>query len=346
MKNPSSKKSTLLTKYSLQYEKKPRSRVFAPLAESYRKLGMYDEALDVLRSGIKFHPDYTLGYIILSHVYFDKEQFEVAYSTLRPFVGENLENITLQKLFSEICLELGLLDEALQALKGLLLINPKDEGIADQVKLIEDDLIISYIPQCDNEPQAAKYSAFVEDDDDWVQVNFNVEKQAGDDIDNWKVRSDEVSPIESFKSDIEKGNLEVSEHNLDDSYYYEEHDNEEIDITSGVEGSQLEEPIITHTLVNLYCSQGYFEKALELLDNIIDLHPDDKASLKRREEIISLSCYGHSSIHDHGHEKLLDIVESTKIESQNLNHQKIKKVETMLGLFAKSLKERSTDFIG
>ena len=80
-----SKKSSLLTKYTLQYQKKPKSRVFAPLAETYRKLGMRDESLKILRQGLKYHPTYTLGYIVLANVYFDQQNFELAYNTLRPF---------------------------------------------------------------------------------------------------------------------------------------------------------------------------------------------------------------------------------------------------------------------
>ena len=130
MKIGQAKHNSLLTKYSLQYEKKPRSRVFAPLAESYRKIGMLDEALKILKKGIKNHPSYTLGYIVLANCYFDKDQFEAAYSTLLPFVSDNLENIKLQKLFAQICEKLGNFDEALNSYKILLLINPKDKEIA------------------------------------------------------------------------------------------------------------------------------------------------------------------------------------------------------------------------
>ena len=49
-----SKASNLLTRYSAQYDKNPKSRVFAPLAETYRVMGMYDDALKILRKGIKY----------------------------------------------------------------------------------------------------------------------------------------------------------------------------------------------------------------------------------------------------------------------------------------------------
>ena len=48
--------SPLFLKYQADYEKNPRSRVFAPLAETYRKLGMTDKAMEILSQGIRFHP--------------------------------------------------------------------------------------------------------------------------------------------------------------------------------------------------------------------------------------------------------------------------------------------------
>ena len=91
-------RSSLLTKYAYLYEKNPKSRVFAPLAETYRKLGMLDEAMRILREGIKNHPSYTLGYIVLAHCYYDIQNYELAYNTIRPFTAKNLENLTMQKL--------------------------------------------------------------------------------------------------------------------------------------------------------------------------------------------------------------------------------------------------------
>jgi len=336
MKKPSQKKSSLLAKYSLQYEKKPRSRVFAPLAETYRKLGMHDEALKVLRDGIKYHPDYTLGYIVLSHVYFDKENYEVAYSTLRPFILKNLENITLQKLFAEVCMKLDYLEEALNTYKNLLLINPRDEEVAVQVKLIEDDLLVEQIDEIPEGYVEKRLDTFDDDDDDWVQVDFNQVERRTESVDDWSVKSIPSNPLDSFKSSIEKGEFEIKEADLNDEYYFEDHDTESDDVI-GEDSDNESDPIITHTLVDLYCKQGYFEKAIELLDNILELHPEDKASLNKREEIKEISNFGKDDIESHGHEKLLDLVDDQRLQ---LEKQK-KKIETKLVMFVTALREKS-----
>jgi pentatricopeptide repeat protein len=45
---------------------------------------------------------------------------------------------------------------------------------------------------------------------------------------------------------------------------------------------------VTHTLVDLYCGQGHIEKALEVLEKILALNPNDKKTIDKIAEIKSL----------------------------------------------------------
>lgn len=274
------------------FEKNPRSRVFAPLAETYRKLGMLDEAMQILKEGIRNHPSYTLGYIVLANCYFDIQNFELAYNTIRPFVAKNLENITMQKLFAKTCINLGHLEEALQTFKQLLLLNPKDSYVADQVKVLEDDLLIDQDAEDSFPEQSMVPNDFTEDD--WVQVNFNEQqkKEASttDVISEWSMNN--KSPLEEFKTEVAQNNIQLKEHELDDSFYLEDYDNHSDEVISNIDdeiGSYDEEkgPIITHTLVDLYQSQGHSDKAIQILENILELHPTDSVSLKKLNELKS-----------------------------------------------------------
>ena len=138
--------SPLFLKYQADYEKNPRSRVFAPLAETYRKLGMTDKAMEILSQGIRFHPTYIMGYLGLAFCYFDLRQYSLAYNTLRPLVETSRDNIRLQKLFAEICLELGYREESLDTFKYLLFINPRDKEVAMQVATLESLIEEHYKP--------------------------------------------------------------------------------------------------------------------------------------------------------------------------------------------------------
>ena len=94
-------KSPIIIKYQNLYKDDPTSRVFAPLAEAYRKYGMVDDAILILKKGIKVHPDFVSAYLGLSFCYFDKKEFSLAFETLRPLVDSNRENLRLQKLYSK-----------------------------------------------------------------------------------------------------------------------------------------------------------------------------------------------------------------------------------------------------
>lgn len=137
----------LLEKYKRLYEGNPHSTVFAPLAECYRKMGRTDKALSILREGIKANPDYLLGYLSLGQCYYDLEQFSLAYSTLKPLIEKNRENIKLQRLFAKVCENTAREGEALEAYKGLLFLNPKDSEAAYKVSRLEDPVQINTAPK-------------------------------------------------------------------------------------------------------------------------------------------------------------------------------------------------------
>ncbi|MBC77386.1 MAG: hypothetical protein CME64_15380 [Halobacteriovoraceae bacterium] len=339
MKNSRTKKSSLLAKYSALYEKNPKSRVFAPLAESYRKLGMLDEALKILKDGIKRHPTYVMGYIVLSHCYFDQQNYELAYDTIRPFVSDNLDNISLQKLFAQICINLGYLEEALQTFKYLLLINPKDQYVSEQVKLLEDDLLVQDEVE---HAQPSKSESFEDDEDEWVQVNFSQQGETPeeDDLDDWSVEAPLKEKLNEFKSDIQSEKLSIEERDIDDEYFHEEYDNED---EMGDEAlAKDEDPIITHTLVDLYIRQGYPEKAVEILESILELHPNDKATLKKLVETKALgapkSFVDENDIEDGQEEDLANIVEA-KVKSEK--ERSMKELENKLSIFLQKIKKTS-----
>ena len=113
--------------YLRQYQADPRSRVFAPLAEAYRKAGLLDEAIEICRDGIRHHPNFVGGKVALARALFDKGDFENTAKELEPVVLDAPDNLIAQKLLAESYLILGRLTESLAAYKVLLFFMPKDE---------------------------------------------------------------------------------------------------------------------------------------------------------------------------------------------------------------------------
>ncbi len=344
--------SALLAKYFNMYKKNPRSRVFAPLAESFRKLGMLEDAYKILKEGIRNHPTYTLGYIVLAHCYYDEQKYELTYNTLRPIVNQNADNISLQKIFAQSCIHLGHLEEALDTFKYLLFMNPKDKYFAEQVKKLEDDLLVGHkklsldqLIKAPEQPALPKPSF----EDDWVQVDFNqphsqeskplIEEKKEEPLiseDQWVMKKSGVSDHPILKKET------VPVRSLEDEYYADEFE-EDGDIDE-VNSSSLssDTPIVSHTLIDLYCAQHYYDKAIELLDKIIELNPEDTVSSQKLKKVLSLKAAhtGSSmnvSTEEAGHDELISIIEN-QVKAKSPKEQKI---ELAFGRFLNLVKDRA-----
>lgn len=299
--------SALLSRYLEQYRRQPGSRVFAPLAEAYRKLGMTDEALKILKEGIKRHPGYVLGYLVLAQCYHDQKKNDAAYQTLLPLTPHHRDNPGLQKLFAQVCLELGNLEEALETFKYLLFLNPRDKHVATQVHALEDDLQKKQVVRPQSvvlkAPPAAS-SQFGIDEDDWAMVDFAPEKKETtpevSEEDQWSMGSPSSmpTPVVSREDD-----WKVMSRSIDDDFFSDD------EVTPEDADAPLPEdttPVASHTLVDLYVAQNHMGPAIDLLENIIALNPNDRRSVLRLNELKQQA----SAPQDDGQEELMRIIET------------------------------------
>jgi tetratricopeptide (TPR) repeat protein len=129
--------SPLLYTYLKKYQDDPTSRVFAPLAEAYRKAGLLDEAIEIARDGLRIHPGFIGGRVALARSLFDKKNYEEVLRELVEVVQDAPDNLAAQRLFGESCLMLGRVAEALGAYKMLLFYSPQDLEAAQVVRELE-----------------------------------------------------------------------------------------------------------------------------------------------------------------------------------------------------------------
>ncbi len=318
--------SPLFLKYQADFEKNPRSRVFAPLAETYRKLGMTDKAMEILSQGIRFHPTYVMGYLGLAFCYFDLKQYSLAYSTLRPLVETSRDNIRLQKLFADICIELSYKEEALDTYKYLLFINPRDKEVALHVSTLERAIEDKYKPvhqpiyipesefktdyrtekraetntqqlfdidKLENRPNSSS-----NDFDDWMALDLSRDQKtvkSEDPYEFWNLKKGDA-PLDLTETQTEikipqpaiaKVEEKIPQQEIVNQPYVELDFNDD-DEDEVVDTTTNDAPLVTHTLVDLYCGQGHIEKALEVLEKILILNPKDEKTIKKISEIKSL----------------------------------------------------------
>ncbi|MEW6056506.1 MAG: tetratricopeptide repeat protein [Bdellovibrionota bacterium] len=133
----SSKYPPLLLKYLKMFQENPRSKIFAPLAESYRKIGLVDEAIEICREGLAVHPDFIGGKVALARAYADKQSYAQVRALLAPIIEHVPDNLVAQRLLADACLSLGHVKEALESYKMLLYFNPNDHEVVGVVHELE-----------------------------------------------------------------------------------------------------------------------------------------------------------------------------------------------------------------
>ena len=164
-------------KYKKILQKNPRSKVFAFLANIYRKYAMMDEALEILERGIHYNPEYIPGYLILAQCYYDQRRYEVCYSKLKPLVSTNGDNFKLLSIFAQVCEELELWEEALDAYKQLQYLNPKNQAWIDRVEFLKRKLEDDTTVQNQKFFREESLSNFPNDIDEWTELNFVNDEQ-------------------------------------------------------------------------------------------------------------------------------------------------------------------------
>lgn len=117
----------LLERYQLDLQQNPRSRVFAPLAEAYRKMGLLDQALEVCKQGVKYHPDFASGRVAYGRVWMDKGDWKKAEEQLLLAIKLSPDNILAHRLLGRGYSRSKQAAKALTSYKHVLLLHPKDE---------------------------------------------------------------------------------------------------------------------------------------------------------------------------------------------------------------------------
>lgn len=132
--------SPALYDYLRKYQEDPTSRIFAPLAEAYRKAGLAQEAVEIAREGLRIHSGFVGGRVALARALFDLRQYDEVMTELRSVIRDVPDNLVAQRLFGDSALMLGRPEEALIAFKMLLYFSPSDPEVAQLVHELENKM--------------------------------------------------------------------------------------------------------------------------------------------------------------------------------------------------------------
>lgn len=127
----------VLLKYLKMFQDDPKSRIFAPLAEAYRKIGLIDEAIEICLEGLDANPGFSGGLVALARAYFDKGNYDKVRESLKFVISESPDNTLAQRLYAQASLATGDVSEALSSLKVILYFNPQDQETQHLVNELE-----------------------------------------------------------------------------------------------------------------------------------------------------------------------------------------------------------------
>lgn len=127
----------LIEKYQILLQKDPKSQVFAPLTEAYRKMGLLEEAFRIALRGVQFNPNFSGGRIALAKVFLDRDNLGAAIDELEKAVELSPDNILAHTLLGECQLKAKRPKEALRSFKMVLFLAPSNEKAERAVKKLE-----------------------------------------------------------------------------------------------------------------------------------------------------------------------------------------------------------------
>jgi tetratricopeptide (TPR) repeat protein len=117
-----------------KYENAPDSYVFAPLADAYRKSGMLEEALEICKNGLRKHPSYPSGKVVLGKCHFDLGEVDEAQSSFEEVLELDAQNLVALKYLGMIQAGRGDLDAARGHFKRILAIDPDNREITSMLE--------------------------------------------------------------------------------------------------------------------------------------------------------------------------------------------------------------------
>ena len=120
--------SALIDDLLKQFAENPR-RVFARLANEYRKRGELDTAIEICRAHVPLQPTYISGYIVLGQALYETGQLDEARSTFETALGLDPENLIGLRQLGDIARAKGDADGARGWYRRLLEVDPQNEEV-------------------------------------------------------------------------------------------------------------------------------------------------------------------------------------------------------------------------
>lgn len=120
-----------IDKLEARWRENPKGRNFAPLADAYRKAGLIDNAIMLLETGLKLHPDYISAHIVFARCLVDKKDDAGAQKLFQQVLDLDGENIIALRGLAELAERNGKYEQEVEWLTRLLNADPMNGDAAE-----------------------------------------------------------------------------------------------------------------------------------------------------------------------------------------------------------------------
>jgi predicted Zn-dependent protease len=262
--------------YEERLKKDPASYCFAPLVEVYLQAGLLDDALAVARAGVIRYPGYVAGQIALARTCHQKGLVDECRKSLEVVVRAVPDHAEAQRMLARLYAESGALHDAIRILQTSLDFNPDDMTAKLELESLKRKAAATLAEDEDLELiELTEADIFVDEPEEHDQLVERVKPVAHKIDDPWAgITAAAPAPAETVlvTPDLEAV-WSVPEQQLAKENVQQE----------------LHDPLVTPTLAELYVSQGFLDKAIEMYRTILATAPENKEVLDRLAELEHLT---------------------------------------------------------
>ncbi len=119
--------------------KDPSSTIFISLAETYRKMGMFDDARQIISKGLELHPDVCPAYIVLARILCQLEDFTGSIAAFERALELDQDNLAALVGYARVQILLGEEGAARRLLLSARTLSPADPVINKLLLSLPDE---------------------------------------------------------------------------------------------------------------------------------------------------------------------------------------------------------------
>ncbi|HYU26224.1 MAG TPA: tetratricopeptide repeat protein [Thermoanaerobaculia bacterium] len=288
----------------------PKSRLFYPLAEELRKIGLCDDAEQVLRTGLTYHPSYLSAWVSLGRVSREQGKSDDAIEALSKALQLDPGNVVAARLLADCYLAAGEKVEAIKKYKLVHALMPSDSDVEATIAQLERELT----PIAPAEPEPEPVTPSVSEGPGWeggappelpgpsLTLGVTHEPSSAEEAiltadDEPMLAAHDESPFEEPVEDFTAAAVEIEAPvgiHIEEAPLAAEvptpwsSEEETADVFAPTEEeppAAVPEPTDTVTMADLYARQGLVADARRIYETILQRDPDNESVREKLEAL-------------------------------------------------------------